>query len=160
MQRVPSSHLRMRKIYRTACAPYLQVFFFVKGDRVSINEHRPAIIMVLMSSYPHDCQQGCSDQTTRGIGDKIRPSGLPAGERYLMPFIGRSYHQSSKECDDKPAPAVQSTAHTNCPRKQDENDTVGQLIPWFGYQVDSNRLGASHKQAENDPRCKQHGSGT
>ena len=137
--------------------PGLCHFPLVPGNRNPDDEHSSNTAIVLITPYALYRQQCCTDSAAHRIRYQVRPSRLPAGEIHLMPLIKHANQQRAEKCEDQPLPIRQSARHANCPRQQGENNAMNQLVPRGRYQIYSNRLRSSDKQADHDPECEQHG---
>lgn len=130
------------------------IFLSFQGDRSPDDEHSSNTAIVLIMSYALYRQQYGTDNAAHHIGYQVRRSCLPAGQIHLMPLIKHTNPQRAEKCEDPSLPIRQSARHV---RQQGENNAASQLVLRRMYQLYSNRLRSSDKQADHDPKREQRG---
>ncbi len=97
-------------------------------------------------------QECCTYQATNPIGHEIIPSGMPAREIKLMPFIHYPDQQRSQKSCNHHARALQPAGQSDSESKDGVGSAMHKFVPWRRNQIDSNRLRTQKKQIEYHPQ--------
>lgn len=95
-------------------------------------------------------QHNDAEQATKAVGGQIVQTGLSPRQGHLSPFIQDANQKHGDKRQQQHAPPAQPRGRPDRDSHQGVHTGVCQFVPWGRYESDGKRLGAKHKESEQE----------